>query len=180
MSGQITSPSVTWATVTATDNSGVTASDRFGVVAFAAGLPVPNAPVTPFRYSDAAVLLPAHFVANIDGASVSAADNTPADNPISDAGAALGRVLFYDMRVANNDGLSCAGCHSSFIAFTDTPQKSVGFAGGLTGRHSPALTNARFYKRGRFFWDERAPTLEAQVIRPIQDATALIIHNVSS
>lgn len=32
-----------------------------------------------------------------------------------------------------------------------------------------ALTDARFYQRGRFFWDERAPTLENQVLRPIQD-----------
>jgi cytochrome c peroxidase len=82
-------------------------------------------------------------------------------------------VLFYDMRVSGNDGLSCAGCHSPFIAFADTPQRSVGFAGGFTGRHSPALVNARFYQRGRFFWDERAATLEAQVIRPVQDATEM-------
>jgi cytochrome c peroxidase len=30
------------------------------------------------------------------------------------------------------------------------------------------LTEARFYSRGRFFWDERARTLEAQVLMPIQ------------
>lgn len=32
-----------------------------------------------------------------------------------------------------------------------------------------ALANARFNARGRFFWDERAPSLEAQVLMPIQD-----------
>ena len=32
-----------------------------------------------------------------------------------------------------------------------------------------SLTNARYYARGRFFWDERAETLEAQVLAPIQD-----------
>ena len=32
-----------------------------------------------------------------------------------------------------------------------------------------ALANARFYTRGRFFWDERAATLEAQVLLPIPD-----------
>ncbi len=169
ISGQPTSPGVTWATVTATDASGTSASDRFAIVAFSPGLPTPNFPVIPFRYTDASVPLPAHFTATIDGASVVATDNTPADNAITDAGAALGRVLFYDPRTSGNDGLSCAGCHSPFISFADTPQKSVGFSGGITGRHSPALANARFYKRGRFFWDERAPTLEAQVLRPIQD-----------
>jgi cytochrome c peroxidase len=30
--------------------------------------------------------------------------------------------------------------------------------------------NARFYRRGRFFWDERAATLEEQVLGPIQNA----------
>ncbi|MBL4905209.1 MAG: cytochrome-c peroxidase, partial [Flavobacteriaceae bacterium] len=29
--------------------------------------------------------------------------------------------------------------------------------------------NARFYRNGRFFWDERATTLENQVLMPIQD-----------
>jgi cytochrome c peroxidase len=33
-----------------------------------------------------------------------------------------------------------------------------------------ALAYARVYPNGRFFWDERAPTLEAQVLLPIQDA----------
>ena len=37
-------------------------------------------------------------------------------------------------------------------------------------RHSPSLDNARFYKRGRFFWDKRAATLEAQVLGPIQNS----------
>lgn len=31
------------------------------------------------------------------------------------------------------------------------------------------LINARFYQRGRFFWDERASTLEEQVLMPFQD-----------
>ena len=32
-----------------------------------------------------------------------------------------------------------------------------------------SLANARYYARGRFFWDERAETLEAQVLAPIED-----------
>jgi cytochrome c peroxidase len=32
-----------------------------------------------------------------------------------------------------------------------------------------ALANARFNAAGRFFWDESAPSLEAQVLRPMQD-----------
>jgi len=38
----------------------------------------------------------------------------------------------------------------------------------LTPRHATGLANARFYRGGRFFWDERAASLEAQVLEPIQ------------
>ncbi|HET7461143.1 MAG TPA: cytochrome c peroxidase [Longimicrobium sp.] len=171
--GQPLAPGVTWATITATDAQGRTASDRFAIVAFTPGLATPTLPATPFQYSDAELPFPAHFRVAPNGPSVLATDNTPQDNAITDAGATLGRVLFYDMRLSANDGLSCAGCHSPFIGFSDTPRLSVGFAGGLTGRHAPALANARFYRRGRFFWDERAATLEAQVLRPIQDGTEM-------
>ena len=40
---------------------------------------------------------------------------------------------------------------------------------GLTGRNSMSLLNARYYERGHFFWDERADTLEDQVLQPIQN-----------
>lgn len=168
VTGRPAAPGVTWATISATDSLGRAATDRFAFVAFTPGLATPTLPTVAFSYADAANPLPAHYRAIVNGTSVAAADNTPADDPITDAGAALGRVLFYDMRLSASDGLSCAGCHSPFLAFGDTPPLSVGFAGGLTGRHTPGLTNARFYARGHFFWDERAPSLEAQVLGPIQ------------
>jgi cytochrome c peroxidase len=36
-----------------------------------------------------------------------------------------------------------------------------------------SLVNLRYYPRGRFFWDERAPSLEAQVLMPIQSKIEL-------
>jgi cytochrome c peroxidase len=165
LAGEPLAPGVTWATLTATDAMGRTASDRFAVVAYRAGLAVPNLPATPFRYADATAPLPPHY----RGPALADADNTPANNPITDAGAVLGRVLFYDPRLSANNRLSCAGCHGQFLGFADSPPQSAGFEGGLTPRHSPALVNARFYRPGRFFRDERAATLEAQVLQPIQD-----------
>jgi cytochrome c peroxidase len=170
VSGQPQAPGVTWATIVATDGAGTRASDRFAVVAFKAGLETPALPPAAFHY---AVPLPAHFQAAIDGQSVAGTDNSPANNPVTDAGAALGRVLFYDTRLSANDGTSCAGCHNQALGFSDTPAQSVGFAGGLTRRHSPGLANGRFYSRGHFFWDERAATLEDQALTPIQDATEM-------
>jgi cytochrome c peroxidase len=100
-------------------------------------------------------------------------DNTPASNPVTDAGATLGRVLFYDRRLSANDGVACGSCHVQALGFSDTARLSRGFAGGLTRRHAMGLTNARYYASGRFFWDERAGTLEAQVLAPVQDAVEM-------
>jgi cytochrome c peroxidase len=98
-----------------------------------------------------------------------ALDNTPDSNVVTDAGATLGRVLFYDRRLSVNDRIACASCHVQEFGFSDTARLSRGFAGGATKRHSMGLANARFYSGGRFFWDERAATLEAQVLMPVQD-----------
>ncbi|MDV7396551.1 cytochrome-c peroxidase, partial [Arthrospira platensis SPKY1] len=52
---------------------------------------------------------------------------------------------------------------------SDDAVLSLGFEGGMTRRHSMSLINAKWYGRGRFFWDERAATLEEQVLMPFQD-----------
>ncbi len=130
-----------------------------------------NLPNTPFDYSN--LNLPSHFITNSDGeslpTSVNGTDNTPSNNLITDDGATLGRVLFYDKKLSANGTVSCASCHKQDKGFSDDEVLSIGFDGGLTGRHSMTLINARFYQRGRFFWDERAATLEEQVLMPFQD-----------
>ncbi len=168
-------------TITATDTAGGSASQLFGVVAFAAGLPLPTF-TTSFGYTDASLGLPAHFTVlpplPPPGApgppppSIAATDNT-AGNAVTNAGATLGRVLFYDTRLSANDRVACASCHIQALSFGDTAQFSHGFQGGLTGRHSMGLSNARYYQRGRFFWDERAATLEDQVLQPIQNSVEM-------
>jgi cytochrome c peroxidase len=95
--------------------------------------------------------------------------NTPAANPITNNGATLGRVLFYDKNLSINNTISCASCHKQANAFSDPVVKSTGFNGGLTGRNSMSLVNAMYYPNGRFFWDQRAATLEEQVLIPVQD-----------
>src|SRR5690606_34275377 len=107
--------------------------------------------------------LPQHFK-NLSGMK-----NTPPDNPITNAGATLGRVLFYDERLSHSDGLSCSSCHRQENDFSDPNQFSTGFEGRLTGRHSMGLSNAAYSVNKKFFWDERAATLEQQVLMPIQD-----------
>jgi cytochrome c peroxidase len=94
--------------------------------------------------------------------------NTPANNPITDKGATLGRVLFYDKRLSLNNTISCASCHRQSHAFSDDATASTGVA-GTTGRHAMRLVNARFANEVRFFWDERATSLENQTTQPIQN-----------
>ncbi len=133
---------------------------------------LPNLPDTPFGYVDHAVTnLPAHFFGG-PGSPVHR-DNTPADNPITDRGATLGRTLFYDKRLSHNNSIACASCHSQATGFSDERQTSVGFDGGHTGRHSMAITNTKFYSSGKMFWDERADSVEQQALMPIQDSVEM-------
>ncbi|MCA9242073.1 MAG: c-type cytochrome, partial [Planctomycetales bacterium] len=111
--------------------------------------------------------------------AVAAEDNTPADNPITNAGAELGRVLFYDTRLSHNDSTSCASCHQQSAGFSDPAPLSEGFEGELTGRKSMGLSNAKFYASGEFFWDERSPTLEHQVLQPIQSPVEMGVTSLS-
>ena len=125
----------------------------------------PTLPATAYNYN---VSLPAH----IQNALV-LNDNTPGNNAITNDGATLGRVLFYDKNLSKNNTVSCGSCHKAATSFSDPAVLSKGFAGGLTTRHSMALLNARFYKSGKMFWDERSPSLEKQALQPIQNTVEM-------
>jgi cytochrome c peroxidase len=119
-------------------------------------------PDTPYHYAD--IDLPAHFKTPL----TQRFDNTPTDNPLTDHGATLGRVLFHDTRLSANNTVSCASCHEQKRAFAAPTRASKGFEGKLTDRHAMSLVDLRYYNRGRFFWDERAASLEEAVLVPIQ------------
>lgn len=90
------------------------------------------------------------------------------NNPITDKGATLGRVLFYDKKLSSNNTISCSSCHQQANAFSDVAVASQG-VNGTTGRHSMRLINNRFANEAKFFWDERAINLETQTTMPIKD-----------
>ena len=95
-------------------------------------------------------------------------DNTPTSNPITNDGAVLGRVLFYDTNLSVDNTVACASCHIQSEAFGDSNRASIGI-NGSTSRHSMRLVNNRFANGNAFFWDKRAATLEAQTTQPIRD-----------
>lgn len=93
-------------------------------------------------------------------------------NPITNKGATLGRVLFYDKKLSSNNTISCASCHQQANAFSDTNDASIG-VNGTTTRHTMRLINSRFAMESKFFWDERAGSLEIQTTQPIQNHTEM-------
>jgi cytochrome c peroxidase len=97
---------------------------------------VPTLPANVFNYN---VSFPAHVQAALVGN-----DNTPANNPITNDGATLGRVLFYDKQLSKNNTIACASCHKQEFSFDDNLALSKGFLGGNTSRNSMALLNIRF------------------------------------
>ena len=105
--------------------------------------------------------------------TVAAIDNTPAGDPVDNAIATLGRVLFYDVALSVNDTTSCATCHQQSLAFDDDEQFSTGFAGGQTGAHAMRLGNMRYFEGGEMFWDRRAESPEDQALQPVLDETEM-------
>jgi cytochrome c peroxidase len=89
----------------------------------------------------------------------------PADNPPTAETIALGRKLFYDVRLSKDNSLACASCHNPQISFTDGRKFPTG-VGGMTGiRNTPTLLNAAYFPLQ--FWDGRASSLEEQSADPI-------------
>lgn len=81
---------------------------------------------------------------------------------------ALGQDLFHDPRLSGQGNASCATCHDPARAFTDGRAKGQGPAGDILARNVPGLYDLAWSKA--YFWDGRAPTLEAQARFPITAA----------
>ncbi len=120
-------------------------------------------PATPYDYSE--LNFPPHFETTVMNFILG---GNLSNNPITDEGATLGRVLFYDKKLSINDEVACASCHFQENGFSDPLAFSVGFDGRTTRRNSMGLANALHTRR--FFWDLRANNLRQQVLQPIEDS----------
>lgn len=105
-------------------------------------------------------------------------DNTPSNNPITNAGATLGRVLFYDKLLSLDNNVSCGSCHKQQFAFADNTAFSTGFMGGKTKRNSMPVVNQKM--NFSFFWDSRASTLEQQSTMPVQNHIEMGMENLNN
>jgi cytochrome c peroxidase len=80
--------------------------------------------------------------------------------------AALGKRIFFDTRLSQPQGMSCAGCHDPVRAFTSTlnapslagPRTPQGSRPGhFSGRTAPSLLYVRYVPRRHFYQDDDAP-----------------------
>src|SRR5262245_599351 len=90
----------------------------------------------------------------------------PADNPMTAAKVALGRRLFYDVRLSANRRQSCAGCHQQARAFTDGRAHAIGSTGAVHRRSSMSLANVG-YAASLSWADSSLTSLEAQAAIPL-------------
>jgi len=91
---------------------------------------------------------------------------TPKDNAPSADKTALGKMLFFDTRLAGDSSISCATCHIPAQGFQKAEQLSPAYPATKHWRSVPTVLNAAFHKN--FFWDGRAGSLEEQAQGPIQ------------
>lgn len=91
--------------------------------------------------------------------------NTPDNNPTTQQGVYLGRMLFYEKRLSADNTISCGSCHQQQKAFTDGRAFSEGVDHVATSRNSMALVNLLWTRK--FFWDGRSASLEDQANIPL-------------
>lgn len=94
-----------------------------------------------------------------------AADYIPADNPLTPDKVELGKLLFFDPRLSQNNTVSCASCHMPQLAWTDGQQVGIGIHRQLATRNTQTIVN-RLYGQAQL-WHGKSPSLEAQAINPL-------------
>lgn len=89
----------------------------------------------------------------------------PDDNPLTDEVVQLGRKIFFDPILSEDNSVACASCHQPEHAFASNNKLAIGIGGKVGRRNSPTLVNRAFGKS--FFWDGRSTSLEEQSLIPI-------------
>ena len=86
----------------------------------------------------------------------------PPDNAMTPGRIALGKQLFFDMRLSRTKKMSCETCHVPEKGWTDGLALSPRFDGSMNTRHTPTLYSVAFYPD--LYWDGRSKGLETQIM----------------
>ncbi len=101
----------------------------------------------------------------------------PFNPQVTDHGATLGRVLFYDTKLSLNDAVACASCHKQEFAFADPTTGSQGFEGKVTPRNSMAIVNVALNRN--LFWDSRVQSAKELTLKPVQNHIEMGMEDLS-
>jgi Cytochrome c peroxidase len=99
----------------------------------------------------------------------------PSDNPVTTQKVELGRILFFDKRLSNDNTIACASCHLMQHRVYGRPAGLYRHPRPEGGRSAPASFN-RVFSHAQF-WDGRAPNwkINRSVPLRIRSSTALSI-----
>jgi cytochrome c peroxidase len=154
-------------TVTADDHFGGVTKDLFMIAVPATITSTPSLPSTSYLYRDDELPLP--YVFSMSSLQVIPLwDTQPSTNRTNDAGATLGRVLFYDKRLSVTNTMSCSTCHQQSHGFASPARFDMGLLGLPMKRNSMALANVRYNIANRWFADMRVDDLRKLVGQPLQ------------
>jgi len=128
----------------------------------------PELPASPFNYT---VDFPEHITSAIPSEPTgyqSIDPDTSLAISVTNDGATLGRVLFYDKKLSALEDISCASCHLASQSFADPHEFSQG-VNTLTTRNSMHLNDLGWSKNKGFFWDFREGDLHDAIALPLTD-----------
>lgn len=165
------------ATITASDAYGGAASDALLIASPAAeSAAIPELPATPYIYRAEDLPLPYSI-------RLGTHDTEPDGNRTTDAGATLGRVLFYDRRLSITNTVACASCHEQSRGFASSRRFDTGVLGIPLGRNAMALANVRYSSQRAWFSDMRVQgDLRDLIFEPIEnhDELGMSLYSVDA
>ena len=86
---------------------------------------------------------------------------------------ALGKMLFFDPRLSENQDLSCSLCHNPSLGGVSGQALPLGHHGELGGRNVLTVFNAVF--NAAQYWDGRAASLKEQVEASVMSSPAALL-----
>ena len=102
----------------------------------------------------------------------------PKDNPSTVAKVRLGWALFQDRRLSGDQSLACVDCHQPERDWQDGRARAQGMGGQTLRRRTPGLFDTAWGET--YFWDGRAPSLEAQSLIPIEASDEMNLKMVDA
>ncbi len=132
----------------------------------------PDLPNIPFDYEIDS------FPSHLDTTEWGTNDPTVFDF-ITNDGATLGRVLFYDEKLSASNDMACGTCHLQEFSFADDLVLSEGVTQN-TRRNSLQLNDLGWTNNTGFFWDVSQQDLHSTIVLPLTDPNEIGLTDINA